>query len=230
MGVKKNEKGQFMKGNNFVDLKGNRYGKLIVVSKSDKVSGRKTFWNCLCDCGKTKIVRSDSLTRKEKATISCGCMKKERALKNFGIVNNHGLTKHPIFTRWNAMMNRCNSENNSAYENYGGRGIKVCEEWQDVSNFIKWSMENGFKNDLTIDRIDVNGNYEPSNCRWVSMDVQHYNKRTNVYHEYKGLKLTTMQWQRKLNIPISEVWSYKSKDIDFIDLIIKYEHNPEVNN
>lgn len=219
---KRNDKGQFIKGQNIVDKTGERYGRLKVISMSDKRSGRKTFWNCICDCGNEKVVRSDSLG----SIRSCGCLKKEQDIINLGISNNHKLTYHPVYPRWNAMVNRCNNPKDQAYKNYGGRGIKVCEEWLDVRNFVGWAEKNGFEEHLTIERLDVNGNYEPSNCEWLPAEVQHYNKRTSVYHTYNGETLTTMQWQKRYDIPIHEVWGYKKNNINFIDLIEKYKTTP----
>lgn len=227
--TRRNEKGQFIKGDNIIDLTGQRFGMLTVLKMSDKRVGRKTFWDCICDCGNTKTIRSDSLRGKEKKnTISCGCMKKQRLIENAGLTNLHGMTNHPLYTRWNAMIQRCGNPKSHAFNSYGGRGIKVCEEWKDVNAFIEWSEKNGYAENLTIDRIDVNGNYEPSNCRWVPMEVQHYNKRTSVFVEYQGEKLTVMQWAKKLNIPQGVVWSYKSKGIKFTELIEKYKDNTEV--
>lgn len=98
------------------------------------------------------------------------------------------------------MKSRCFNKNNPDYKDYGGRGITVCSEWLIFDSFCKWALENGYQEDLTIDRIDVNGNYEPSNCRWASIIEQANNKRRNHFIEYKGEKLTISQWSRKLNI------------------------------
>lgn len=222
----RNEKGQFVKGQNIVDKTGERYGRLTVLSLSEKRSGRKTFWNCVCDCGNTKVVRSDSLA----VVKSCGCLKKEQDIINLGIKNNHNLTNHPVYNRWGSMVDRCNNPKNSAYKNYGGRGIKVCRDWLDVRKFVEWAENNGFEPHLTIERLDVNGDYEPSNCAWLPVDVQHYNKRNSVYHTYNGETLTTMQWQKRYNIPLHEVWGYKKNNVDFIELIKKYKDNTEVTN
>ncbi|TDM41832.1 hypothetical protein ETI10_01730 [Macrococcoides goetzii] len=220
----RNNKGQFVKGENIVDKTGERHGRLTVLSLSDKRSGRKTYWNCICDCGNEKVVRSDSL----KVTQSCGCLKREQDMINLGIINNHGMTKHPLYGRWNAMINRCENNKTKQYKSYGARGIKVCEDWKDILKFIDWAEDNGFEEGLTLERIDVNGNYEPGNCEWIPMDLQHYNKTTSVHHTYKGETLTTMQWTHKYNIPLHEVSRYKKKDIPFTDLIEKYKDNTEV--
>lgn len=220
----RNNKGQFVKGENIVDKTGERHGRLTVLSLSDKRSGRKTYWNCVCDCGNEKLVRSDSL----KTTKSCGCLKREQDMINLGIINNHGMTNHTLYGRWNAMIHRCENNKSHAYKNYGARGIKVCEDWKDILKFIEWAENNGFEEGLTLERIDVDGNYEPDNCEWIPMEQQHYNKTTSVYHTHNGETLTTMQWTHKYNIPLNEVSRYKKKGVPFTDLIEKYKDNTEV--
>lgn len=222
--MKRNNKGQFVKGMNIKDKTNERHGRLKVIGISDKRSGRKTYWNCLCDCGNKVTVRSDCLG----TTKSCGCLKKTKAPLNLGKTNLHGLTHHPVYGRWNAMINRCENPNTLAYKNYGERSIKVCDEWHDLKEFIRWSEENGFNNKLTLERIDVNGNYEPSNCKWIPMKEQYYNKRTSVYHTYNGETKTTMQWTHELNIPLHKASKYKKNNIPFVDLIREYKDNTEV--
>lgn len=122
-------------------------------------------------------------------------------------INNYsrGTKLHAI---WVAMKQRCNNPKNKRYKDYGGRGIKVCEEWQNVEGFInfkKWSEINGYKESLTIDRINNSGNYEPSNCRWVNSIEQANNKRTNVFVEYEGKRMTLKQWSDYLNVPYSRL-------------------------
>ena len=109
----------------------------------------------------------------------------------------HLMTNTRMYSVWKTMRTRCNNPNHQDYKYYGGRGIKVCKEWDDFSKFYNWAMANGYSDDLTIDRIDVNKNYEPSNCRWVTMRNQCRNKRNTVYGIYKG--------ERKPLIEISEI-------------------------
>ena len=216
------------KGNNFNNLIGDVFGRLTVIGLSERKSGRKSYWVCKCSCGNYTEVRSDILLSHN--TESCGCLKIEQDIKNLGIVNNHKMTKHPLYRKWNSMMQRCYNDTQERYYRYGGRGIIVCNEWHDVKKFVEWSEKNGYQEGLSIERINNNGNYEPSNCKWVTLQEQHYNKSTSVFHEYNGERLTTMQWQRKLNIPLSKVSSYKSKGIEFLDLIRQYyKDNTEIN-
>lgn len=158
----------------FNDLTGNRYGKLTVIKRAYKNGSRNTYWLCKCDCGKETTVSAQHL--KDGHTTSCGCVHKE-SLKNS--VTTHGLPKHPLYKIYKAMKERTMKEYNKRYKNYGGRGIKICDEWlNDFKAFYEWAINNGYKEGFTIDRVDVNGNYEPPNCRWVTWKKQE-NNRTN---------------------------------------------------
>lgn len=181
----------------FNNLAGERFGRLVAIhpttTKNDNMQ-----WICKCDCGNETVVDNQSLKR--GITKSCGCLAKEiRILKQ---------TKHKLYgTRlnsiWNSMKQRCNNSNNMSFHNYGGRGIKVCEEWNDKENgfmnFYNWAMRNGYRDDLTIDRIDVNGNYEPSNCRWANMKQQSNNRRVNHNITYNNETHTIAEWSEILN-------------------------------
>lgn len=141
------------------------------------VKGKPTRWICECDCGTVKDVPGSELVR--GASKSCGCYKSEKAANAHRKHDGKGTR---LYNVWTSMNNRCRNKNERTYKYYGGRGISVCEEWQDFGNFKKWAYENGYdetakRGDCTIDRIDNNGNYEPSNCRWVSMKVQRMNAR-----------------------------------------------------
>lgn len=170
----------------FEDLSGKRFGRLVVVSRSENRK-KSTMWECKCDCGNIKVIGADSL--KNGATKSCGCLLYES--KNF----THGLTNSRLYNIWSKMKDRCFRENDSAYKWYGGRGITICQEWiDDFMNFYNWSMENGYKENLTIDRINVNGNYEPDNCRWVTMKTQQNNRRDTKFLTYNGETKSVTEW------------------------------------
>lgn len=161
----------------FTNLIGKKYGRLTVISLSDyKIDNRITYI-CKCDCGNTKLVKSVNLTRTTRPTRSCGCIKKELN-KTRNII--HGQRRKRIYSVWASIKRRCNDKNNKYY---GGRGISMCEEWQNNPLlFFEWAYSNGYnenakRGECTIDRINVNGNYEPSNCRWVDMKTQSNNKR-----------------------------------------------------
>lgn len=216
--MERNSKGQFKKGTRIIDMTGKVFGRIKVTGKSERRSGRKTYWVCICECGNKKEIRSDCLG----IVNSCGCLKKEQDIKNLAIVNNHGLTHHELYPRWNGMLQRCENKKQSSYRNYGGRGIKVCAEWHDVKNFIEWAYSNGYEKELSIDRIDANGNYEPSNCRWVTMKEQSFNKTNSVKVTFNRETKCIMEWAEELKIPRSNVSRYHKKGIDYDKLIEKY--------
>jgi hypothetical protein len=151
-----------------LDLTGKRFGKLIAIKKEKSESSR-TRWLCKCDCGKEKIVRTEYLVRCR--TKSCGCSSIEMQMETKG---HTGISKTRIYRIWLGMRKRCL---NPKQKYYGSKGITVCKEWDSsFNNFYKWSMQNGYNDKLTIDRIDGDGNYEPSNCRWTDFTTQSRNR------------------------------------------------------
>lgn len=122
-------------------------------------------------------------------------MKRKRTRRHF-----HGLVGHPLYTKWRSMKQRCFNENHNAYQNYGGRGITICDEWSDdFSNFFKWAITHDYKEGYTLDRINNDGNYEPSNCRWATAREQSYNRRNNRYLTVYGITMTLEEWVFTLN-------------------------------
>lgn len=171
------------------DISEQRFGRLV-AKKLLRVEDRHAVWECQCDCGETVEINVNSLV--SGRTKSCGCLLRERAIET---KTTHGLSNSYIYNTWKSMIRRCTVKSDRQYKNYGGRGIKVCEEWKGkkgLKNFNDWSMENGYADNLTIDRIDNDGNYDPSNCRWADWETQCYNKRTTrrflVCGEVKNLK------------------------------------------
>lgn len=171
-----------------IDLAGQRFGRLTVVKFVGHDKNRHRCWECLCDCG--KIINVDTSRLRSGNTKSCGCL-----------VTDTPITRYPrIYNSWKSMLNRCNYPSHIRYKDYGGRGITICEEWLKFEAFLDWALKSGYKDGLTIDRIDVNGNYCPENCRWVTMKVQSNNRRSNHLLEYKGQTKTIGEWATCLNI------------------------------
>ena len=152
------------------ELSGKRYGMLTVVSYDGH-----GLWRCKCDCGNEKVIKGSNLLTGH--VMSCGCYGKNK-LGNH--VRKHGGTGTRLYRIWMLMRYRCSNENNPSYKNYGGRGIKVCDEWQDsFIVFRDWALKHGYRDDLTIDRIDNDKGYSPDNCRWIYYKDQPKNRRSN---------------------------------------------------
>lgn len=163
------------------DLTGKKFGRLTVVKKSHTKkynSNSNIYWLCKCECNSETTVKTSHL--KDGRIKSCGCLEKENLDKISGQTT-HGQTKTKLYYVWNSMRMRCRNSKVENYRNYGGRGIQVCKEWdRSFEPFYKWAMNSGYKHGLTIDRINVNGNYEPSNCRWATWKEQANNKRNTI--------------------------------------------------
>lgn len=171
-----------MIANNRKDMSGQRFGKLTVINYSRNSNDRKALWNCICDCGR-KVIASGKNMR-EGTTNSCGCFQIDQARKaNTKHGDKPGNGRNRLYGIWSAMKSRVTNSNTAHYANYGGRGIIICKEWQySFPVFKEWAINNGYKDTLTIDRINVNGNYEPENCRWITMKEQSRNKTNSIIH------------------------------------------------
>ncbi|MFY0744746.1 hypothetical protein AB1K09_19965 [Solibacillus silvestris] len=194
--------GQFSKGNGLKDLTGNRFGRLMVIGLSERKVGRKSYWNCKCDCGTIKEIRGDVLTSKrEPRTLSCGCLRNEQAVKNIEKNHKHKSSGTRLYHIWQNMKARCYNANDNSYGNYGGRGIEICDEWlNDFAKFKEWALNNGYKESLSIERHNVNGNYEPSNCSWIELNEQANNRRSTKWVHYEGKDISLKELSELTNI------------------------------
>ena len=179
-----------------------RFGKLLVVKfsniKTYKNKSSQTQWLCKCDCGNEIVVSGNSLISGN--TTSCGCYLQELRIK-------HNKSHDRLYAIYKSMLHRCYSPKSRSYRSHGKRGITVCKEWQitenynGMNNFYEWALSNGYQDNLTIDRIDNNGNYEPSNCRWTTYVTQGNNRSNNHMITYNGETKTMAEWAREYNIP-----------------------------
>lgn len=189
------------------DLTGQVFGKLTVIERAeDYVSPRgqrKTQWLCECSCAEhNKVVVSGNHLRSGRST-SCGCFSKEYTTTRN---TTHGDTKTRLYNIWSGMKKRCYNVNDPKYNNYGGRGIIICDEWKDdFVKFKSWAFDNGYQDGLTIDRINNDGNYEPSNCKWSNFVEQNNNRRSNKNITFNGETHNLKQWCNKLSLPYSPI-------------------------
>lgn len=196
---------------------GQKFGKLTVV-KLDRIEKRvfnssvekkgfrrlnQEYYLCRCECGKYKVIEKYHITRNVDKTLSCGCE-----------LGTHHKRNTRIYNTWAGVKSRCfNPNDKRSYKNYGGRGITMCDEWKnDFTAFYNWAMANGYKEGLTIERIDVNGNYEPSNCKWITLKEQERNRRDTIYLIRNGEKDSLANWADRLDMSYDLLYSrYKKR-------------------
>ena len=182
------------------DLRGKRFGRLLVTKRAPNKNGR-VAWHCVCDCGNHIVTLSQHLLSGQ--TKSCGCYNRELAGKRLHDMNKADYdTSTRLYQTWKNMKSRCSSSAKGiSRKRYFERGITVCDSWKNsYTEFMNWAYANGYRDDLTIDRIDNDGNYEPSNCRWVNRVVQANNMSTNHLVKYRNQTHTIAEWARILNL------------------------------
>lgn len=161
-----------------LDITGDRFGRLVAMKQIGKDKRGNALWLCKCDCG-GEAIRATSELRK-RSNHSCGCLGKEHLADMSKKNVTHGMTGTRLYGCYKAMMSRCYRKKDIHYNAYGRRGITVCDEWKNNKMaFIEWALTHGYSDDLTLERIDVNGNYNPSNCTWIPMKEQYKNKQSN---------------------------------------------------
>jgi hypothetical protein len=211
---------------NKINLLNIRFGRLLVLSECpERKKDNRVMWCCLCDCGKVVNIRSVDLIRKK--TKSCGCLSKETATKHGASVNKKRIKLYRV---WTSMRARCSNKNLKIYKHYGGRGISICDEFNDFIFFEKWANNNGYKEGLTIDRIDNNGNYCEKNCRWVTQKINSINRRSTIFVNFMGKELSLSDWSRELSGNRNYVGAMRFKTgLSNIEIIKKkYEKNNAV--
>lgn len=172
---------------------GERFGRLVIV---ERVEGKRPRYLCKCDCGNSICVDYGDLTRKYGGTKSCGCYRKEKVTK-------HGGRYSRIYSIYRGMITRTTNANSQEFEDYGGRGITICDEWlgeQGFETFQYWALNNGYADNLTIDRIDNDKGYSPDNCRWSDRKTQNNNKSNTIYLTYNNETKSLAEWAEEIGI------------------------------
>jgi len=179
-------------------LVGMRFNRLLVIESTGRKKNGNYIWLCKCDCGETVEVAGSSLT--SGATQSCGCL-------NWDNRNKHGMTGTSLYMVWDSFKRRCRDPNHDAYKNYGGRGIYVCDEWkEDFLVFYEWARESGYEEGLSIDRIDNDGPYCKSNCRWATMKEQANTRRNSILLAINGEEKNLAEWAELYNLHVKTLY------------------------
>ena len=179
-----------------IDMTGMKIGRLTVISRADNTNQNKAQWLCVCDCGNKVIVSRRHL--KDFSTVSCGCYRSELAKENN---STHKMKGTRIYRIWSGIKDRCCNQNSKYWYRYGARGITVCDEWKNsFEQFYQWSLDNGYRDNLTLDRIDNNKGYYTDNCRWATYKEQENNRSNNRILEYEGETHTISQWSEIVGI------------------------------
>jgi len=177
---------------------GERFNKLSIIKEVETVICAKTKFRmvlCKCDCGNETTVRLTNL--RSNHTKSCGCIRSSTTRKT---QTKHGMSQTRVYRIWADIKQRCFNPKCKSYESYGARGITICDEWKDFINFYKWSKKSGYDDSLTIERIDVNGNYEPSNCKWIEVSEQNSNTSRTLRFQHQGSEKTLKEWSEYLDV------------------------------
>lgn len=203
-----------------LNLTDKQFGRLTVIKYAGS-KNYKTLWLCKCECGKEKIVKGSDLTR--GTTKSCGCLRDE-CVKNQAQMYPADVRIKRLRYIWHGMIRRCYDPRHNCYHRYGERGITVCDEWKDYVVFARWSLANGYADDLSIDRINNDGNYEPDNCRWVTMKKQHNNTSRCKFFKIDGITKSMTEWAEEYGLDPGTVQTRISKGMNIVDALKKRTH------
>lgn len=177
------------------DMTGQKFGRLTVIKYAYSDKHHNAVWQCQCECGNIVEVRGDTL--RNGNTKSCGCL-----------CTTHHKSNTRLYHTWQQAKDRCYNKNNKDYQGYGGRGIVVCDEWKDdFEAFYDWAMDNDYRDDLTLDRVDVNSNYTPDNCRWLTIKQQNRNKQNNKNYTINGETKCLAEWCEILNLKYNRIYN-----------------------
>lgn len=179
----------------FIDLTGQKFSRLTVIKRAPN-HGKETMWECQCDCSFNKIVVVNAAALKSGNTKSCGCYNSEKTIALNKLRKTHGDTKTRLYSIWRHMKERCQKDYNTNSKSYKGRGITVCQEWENYETFKEWAINNGYFENLSIDKINNDLGYFPDNCRWTDSITQANNKRTNHLITINGETKTAKEWER----------------------------------
>lgn len=208
----------------FEDITGQKFNRLTAIERKYYETEKRYFWVCRCDCGNiVEKVRAHNL--KSGNTKSCGCLNSELTTERN---TKHGLVKHDaegkprLYKIWIDMRRRCNNPNRDDYKNYGGRGISVCDEWNDYAKFKEWAENNGYTDELSIDRKDVNGNYCPENCQWITLAEQAKNKQNTHWITYDNKTQSLTDWAKEMGVPRQTVSNRARKGKPVEEILKEY--------
>ena len=203
----------------YKDRTGERFGRVVVLERAENNKHGKSRQRCKCDCGNIFVTDTKNLV--DGYCQSCGCLRKELLVSTH---LTHGLSKEALYDVWRDMIRRCENPNDHAYKYYGGRGITVCEEWHKLEVFYAWAISSGYAKGLTIERKDVNGNYCPENCTWITMKEQGRNRRHVELYEGK----TSVEWEVELGLPPRILNNQKSRrNLSLGEVVEAYKHRGE---
>jgi hypothetical protein len=188
------------------DITGVKFGRFLVVKRDGSNRDGSARWECVCDCGTRKTVGGRELWRGR--TISCGCLNAEILANR---ARTHGMSGHPAYQSWVEMRTRCHNSSRDSYQDYGGRGIRVCDRWRDSFESFWADMGSTYEPGLTIDRIDVNKGYEPGNCQWATRKQQNRNTRRNMMIQFRGETRCLGEWCELLDLPYHSIYTRLSR-------------------